>query len=96
MAYFSNSTAGDVLDNQCSACPVPDDASCPVLLVQMEYNYKQLKTGQETLRKAINSLIDEKGQCKMKQAIEHDSPPEPVAPMESMKQWAKDRGVAIK
>ena len=66
MAYFSNSSEGFVLDEQCCECHIPDDVPCPVLLVQTMYNYDQMKEGNEKLREAINQLIDEKGNCQMK------------------------------
>ena len=55
MAYFSNGTEGIVLDAQCSVCPVGrnPDLPCPVLLVQLAYNYEQVGEGQEKLREAI-------------------------------------------
>lgn len=58
MAYFSNSSEGEVLDAQCQDCPLgwgwndPDQQSlfeverqprpCPVALVQLTYNYDQI------------------------------------------------------
>lgn len=68
MAYFANGTEGMILDEQCSACLIPDDAPCPILLVQMHYNYDQVVDGglDNDLAKAINMLVNEKGQCQMK------------------------------
>ena len=72
MAYFSNGTEGEILDEQCAECSVADDAPCPVLWVQTTYNYSQIdKDGEPTLlSEAINCLVDEKGQCKMKVIID--------------------------
>ena len=67
MAYFSNGCEGEVLDMQCSEC-LPYDP-CPVALVQMYFNYDQCAEGQEKLMKALNMLIDEKGNCLMKEYI---------------------------
>jgi len=70
MAYFSNGTEGMVLDEQCSECNLQNTAPCPVLFVQMTYNYKQLKKGNELLQEAMNCLVDEDGNCKMKPEID--------------------------
>lgn len=61
MAYFSNSSSGEVLNEQCADCPLGygwnDPAQqelfdreavprpCPVALVQLTYNYKQIRSG---------------------------------------------------
>lgn len=68
MAYFPNSTSGEILDNQCGECPIPHDAPCPILFVQMTYNYEQIdKDGKRNiLSDAMNLLINEDGQCQMK------------------------------
>jgi len=66
MAYFPNGTSGEVLDKQCGECILPDDAPCPILWVQMTYNYSQLDDGNELLKEAMNCLVDEEGACKMK------------------------------
>ncbi|WP_299084951.1 hypothetical protein [uncultured Paraglaciecola sp.] len=70
MAYFSNSSEGGVLDQQCMDCPIADDAPCPILLVQATYNYRQLDDGNEKLREAMNCLIDDKGNCQMKPILD--------------------------
>ena len=72
MAYFPNGTAGEVLDDQCSECPVDNEAPCPVLLVQTAYNYSQFYDGGNArLIEAINLLVNEKGICQMKPIIEN-------------------------
>lgn len=68
MVYFSNGTHGGVLDAQCGECRVPGDAPCPILHVQLIYNYDQLKT--PVLREAMNLLIDTDGKCLMKPIID--------------------------
>ena len=70
MAYFSNSTEGSVLDQQCCDCIVNDDAPCPVLFVQLEFNYSQLNKGNDDLRKAMDMLIDKNGNCQMKKVLD--------------------------
>ena len=70
MAYFPNGTSGEVLDEQCTECYIPDDAPCPVLNIQGQYNYKQLNKGNKDLENAMNLLIDEKGNCLMKIQID--------------------------
>ena len=71
MAYFPNGTSGEVLDAQCATCPVgaDPDAPCPVLLVQLEYNYDQCSKGQEKLKEAMNLLVSEDGECRMKKVM---------------------------
>lgn len=66
MAYFPNSTAGDVLDAQCGTCPL-GDGPCPVLLVQLTYNYDQCDI--QKLEEAMNILIDEQGKCRVREQI---------------------------
>lgn len=71
MAYFSNGSEGAYLYNQCLDCiHYVEDLGCPVALVQMLYNYDQMKEGNEKLREAMNLLINENGQCLMKPVIE--------------------------
>ena len=72
MAYFSNGTEGDVLTEQCHNClhGLDDEIMCPVTHVQLEYNYKQLDDGNQDLRAAMNLLIDERGNCLMRAAME--------------------------
>jgi hypothetical protein len=72
MAYFPNGCAGEILDNQCSECKLPDDAPCPILFVQMTYNYDQIgDDGEETqLAEVMNLLVNEKGICQMKPIID--------------------------
>jgi len=68
MAYFPNGSAGEVLDNQCAECPL-GDGPCPVLLVQMMYNYDQLAVGQEKLREAMTILVDNGGICQVRKQV---------------------------
>jgi len=85
MAYFANGSEGDILDRQCSDCPLGagwNDPSqktmfdvdapmrpCPVALVQSLFNYTQCKDGQEKLREAMNCLINEKGICQVREQL---------------------------
>jgi hypothetical protein len=74
MAYFSNGTEGMILDDQCAECIHADeDGCCPVFFVQMEFNYSQLNGGNEDLKKAMEMLIDKKGNCNVKKAIDNMS-----------------------
>lgn len=68
MAYFSNSTSGSILDEQCGECMVPHDAPCPVLFCQTTYNYSQVsKPDQKTV---LDNLVDDEGICKMKKVLD--------------------------
>lgn len=76
MAYFSNSSEGDILDIQCDQCIHEDpEAGCPIAFVQQIFNYDQI--GNENLQKAITMLIDEKGICQMKPLIDKLRYPQP-------------------
>ncbi len=70
MAYFSNSTSGYVLDEQCGDCAFPGDAPCPVLWVQMTYNYDQI--GNKMAEEIVNCLVNEKGVCQMKKCMDEN------------------------
>ncbi len=68
MAYFSNGSEGEVLDDQCADCPI-GEMMCPVLHVQMFYNYDQVASGQEKLRRALSLLVNDQGICQMRPLI---------------------------
>lgn len=84
MAYFPNGSSGEVLDSQCSKCPL-GDAGCPILLVQLNYNYKQLDEGQAMLKEAMNLLVADDGTCstfKLLQSVKGAISPEEVQVLE--------------
>lgn len=62
MAYFSNGTEGMVFDDQCAKCKY-GRSPCPIALIQMEYNYDQLKDTTGTARKIMDTLVNSKGVC---------------------------------
>lgn len=62
MAYFSNSSEGECFDDQCSRCKFGQMA-CPVALLQMEYNYEQLREPTGKLTEVMNLLVKEDGTC---------------------------------
>ncbi|MDA8138001.1 MAG: hypothetical protein M0036_05035 [Desulfobacteraceae bacterium] len=69
MAYFSNSTEGAILDEQCDECLHADpDEACPLAFAQMNFNYAQC--GNELAEKILNSLVNKDGKCLMKVAID--------------------------
>lgn len=70
MGYFSNGCEGEILDKQCDECVIPNEEPCPILLVQLLYNYDQHDKGNEKLVDCLNNLIDESGMCKMKQILD--------------------------
>lgn len=57
-----------MLYTQCDNCCVPDDAACPVLNVQMSYNYAQ--HDHQKLTEAMNLLVNEQGKCMMKPILD--------------------------
>jgi len=78
MAYFANGTEGMVLDEQCEECHIPYDAPCPLLAVQMMYNYDQNKEGNEDLEAAMDMLISNKKGCMMKAILDKCWPKPPL------------------
>ena len=72
MAYFSNGSERDVLDEQCDDCHIANNYPCPLLAIQEHYNYKQYEKGKgfKYLRKAMNLLINKNQSCQMKVAID--------------------------
>lgn len=72
MAYFSNGTEGEALDEQCWECLHSEDdlTLCPIMAIQMEFNYKQCDEKNKDLRAAMNMLVDDKGSCLMKPLID--------------------------
>ena len=71
MAYFSNSSEGDVLEIQCAECPYGESA-CPVYGVQACFNYDQV--GNKLATEILNMLIDKKGACQMLSLINKRNP----------------------
>jgi len=85
MAYFPNGSSGEVLDMQCADCPLgygwndpqqkklfdaePEGKPCPVVAVQMIYNYDQLKDGNTQLREALTILVSDDGTCKTRELL---------------------------
>ncbi len=71
MAYFPNGDAGEYLESQCAICPLgKEGVACPVKLVQLMYNYDQLKAGQDKLREALTMLVNKKGDCQVRPLLE--------------------------
>jgi len=62
MAYFSNSSDGDVLDGQCSKCKYGKEP-CPVYFAQVNYNYDQNKDTSGTASEILNVIVDNKKGC---------------------------------
>ena len=93
MAYFPNGTAGMILDFQCSACIIPMDKPCPILYVQLTYNYEQLdENGKEgKVSEVMNCLVNEKGHCLMKPILDNVSSPKLIEnTLEKLKKYNED------
>ena len=60
MAYFANGSEGEILDNQCGGCRF-GERPCPIVMVQMAYNYDAIKNKLAT--KILNKLVDDKEGC---------------------------------
>lgn len=104
MAHFSNSSAGDHFDSQCTECPL-GQLPCPIAWVQMEYNYAQLRDGNGDLKKAMTDLVSDEEGCKTflllkqkglapVQEVEPSPIPAATTILPSMLAWAKQRGIA--
>lgn len=64
MAYFSNSSEGMVLDDQCSRCKLSTgDLPCPILMAQMNYNYEAC--GNSIATAILNDIVAPGGACQM-------------------------------
>lgn len=69
MAYFSNSTEGEIFEQQCSKCKY-GEAECPIQLAQLSYNYDAV--GNETATGILNILVNENGVCMMRKLFKKD------------------------
>lgn len=85
MAYFANSTDGEILDKQCGDCPLGagwhdprqrklfevehEMRPCPVALVQLTYNYDQCDNPK--LKDAMDLLISEHGSCRVRLQLDN-------------------------
>ncbi len=68
MAYFPNGTSTGILEQQCDDCRLSNDDPCPILLVQMTWNYVQVDN--KPLAECLESLVNEEGICQMKPLID--------------------------
>ena len=62
MAYFPNSTAGEVFYAQCAKCRY-GESPCPIALAQMNFNYDACNN--EVATKILDSLVSNDGDCAM-------------------------------
>jgi hypothetical protein len=69
VAYFSNSTEGDVLLIQCSRCKY-GKRDCPIFFVQFNWNYEACNN--KTARLILDYLINNDGECKMFKEFKKD------------------------
>jgi hypothetical protein len=69
MAYFSNGTEGMVFDDQCAKCKYGQE-SCPIALVQTEYNYEACNN--KTARAILDILVKDDGTCAMFETFKKD------------------------
>jgi hypothetical protein len=69
MAYFSNGTEGEVLDEQCSRCKFGERA-CPIFWVQSCYNYDACNVS--IARKILDDLVNDDGSCEMFKTFEEE------------------------
>lgn len=62
MAYYSNSTEGEILDNQCSDCKF-GDKPCPIAAAQLIFNYDSV--GNDIAEKILNTIVSDSKGCMM-------------------------------
>jgi hypothetical protein len=69
VAYFSNATEGEVFD--CSDCQLyihdGEFIPCPIAMLQMTYNYKQV--GNEVATEMLSELVRDDGTCTMEELL---------------------------
>lgn len=66
MAYFSNSSEGDILLGQCCDCIYGEDP-CPIALAQSLYNYEACNI--PTARKILDELVTNEDGCQLYKII---------------------------
>jgi hypothetical protein len=92
MAYFSNSSEGSCLDEQCEKC-IFGELSCPIFLVQVNYNYEACNN--KTAREILNTLIDNDGNCSMykefKNSLDRETNPDYASNKMQLKIWQLDK-----
>jgi hypothetical protein len=69
MAYFPNSSAGAVFDNQCAQCKYGQEP-CPIALAQITYNYDAVNN--ETATAILDLLVSDDGICQMLELAKRD------------------------
>lgn len=69
MAYFSNSSDGDLFYNQCSICKYGEE-QCPIAFVQLTYNYDQCNN--EVASNILSALVSNDGTCQMFELCKSD------------------------
>ena len=69
MAYFSNSSEGECLENKCYQCRY-GEKPCPIFAVQFNYNYDAC--GNKVASQILNDLINDDGTCEMYKMFEKD------------------------
>ena len=69
MAYFSNSSEGEVFDEQCARCKY-GTKPCPIALVQMNFNYDAVNN--EVATEILNTLVKSDGTCTMHEEFKED------------------------
>ena len=93
MAYFPNGAAGSVLEDQCGEClhGRDDSVMCPVYFVQITFNYSQ--NGNTDLEKCLNWLVDEEGDCRMKDVLDQSGLFDiDETDLSDLEKWEKERG----
>jgi len=69
MAYFSNSTEGEIFNEQCAKCKYGED-SCPIAIIQLLYNYEACNNKIAT--EILSALVSDDGICQMRETFKKD------------------------
>jgi hypothetical protein len=69
MAYFANSSEGNVFDEQCSKCRYGEKA-CAIYAVQSLFNYDACNN--KVARSILDLLVDNSGACSMWKEFRQD------------------------
>jgi hypothetical protein len=72
MAYFSNSSEGEVLENQCCDCLLAS-GPCPIYIAQISYNYPACNN--QVARSILNCIVSQEPDgtyigCQMKPLLD--------------------------
>jgi hypothetical protein len=69
MAYFNNTTEGELFQEQCNKCKY-GERNCPIAYVQLEYHADAVNN--ETATEILDALVKDDGTCTMWKEFKQD------------------------